>query len=39
MALDITPVTNHRKREKGMIIYPVYSRRSAGLSIGINLFR
>ena len=38
MALDITPVTNHRKREKGMIIYLVYSRRSAGLSIGINLF-
>jgi histidinol dehydrogenase len=38
MALNITPVTNHRTREKGMIIYPVYSRRSAGLSIGINLF-
>jgi len=38
MALDITPVTNHSGREKGMIIYPVYSRRSAGLSIGINLF-
>jgi len=38
MALDITPVTNHRTREKGMLVYPVYSRRSAGLSIGINLF-
>ena len=25
-------------REKGSIIYPVYSRRSCGLSIGINLF-
>ena len=38
MALNITPVTNHREREKGCIIYPVYSRRSAGLSIGINLY-
>jgi len=38
MAFDINPVTNHREREKGVIIYPVYSRRSAGLSIGINLF-
>jgi len=38
MGMDITPVTNHRTREKGMIVYPVYSRRSAGLSIGINLF-
>jgi len=36
--LKITPVTNHREREKGVIVYPVYSRRSAGLSIGINLF-
>ena len=38
MALNITPVTNHRGREKGNIVYPVYSRRSAGLSVGINLF-
>ena len=38
MALNITPVTNHRGREKGSIVYPVYSRRSAGLSVGINLF-
>jgi wyosine [tRNA(Phe)-imidazoG37] synthetase (radical SAM superfamily) len=38
MLLNITPVTNHREREKGVIVYPVYSRRSAGLSIGINLF-
>jgi len=38
MTLNITPVTNHREREKGVIVYPVYSRRSAGLSIGINLF-
>jgi len=36
--LNITPITNHREREKGVIVYPVYSRRSAGLSIGINLF-
>ena len=32
------PVENHRKREKGLIVYPVYSRRSGGLSLGINLF-
>ncbi|MCL2196999.1 MAG: hypothetical protein FWB77_05235 [Treponema sp.] len=38
MALNITPVTNHREREKGVVVYPVYSRRSSGLSIGINLF-
>jgi len=38
MALNITPVTSHREREKGFIVYPVYSRRSGGLSIGINLF-
>jgi len=36
--MNIKPVTNHREREKGVIIYPVYSRRSEGLSIGINLF-
>jgi len=38
MALNINPVNNHREREKGVIVYPVYSRRSEGLSIGINLF-
>jgi len=38
MALNITPVTSHREREKGFIVYPVYSRRSEGLSLGINLF-
>ena len=38
MALNITPVTNHREREKGVIVYPVYSRRSEGLSVGINLY-
>ena len=29
---------NHREREKGTLVYPVYSRRAQGLSIGINLF-
>jgi histidinol dehydrogenase len=38
MALHINSVSNHREREKGVIVYPVYSRRSEGLSIGINLF-
>jgi histidinol dehydrogenase len=38
MALNINSVSNHREREKGVIVYPVYSRRSEGLSIGINLF-
>jgi len=34
----IGAVDNHRKREKGILVYPVYSRRSGGLSVGINLF-
>jgi histidinol dehydrogenase len=34
----IGPVENHRDREGGAIVYPVYSRRSKGLSVGINLF-
>lgn len=38
MALNITPVSNHRGREKGVLVYPVYSRRSEGLSVGINLY-
>ena len=38
MALNITPISNHRQREKGVLVYPVYSRRSGGLSVGINLF-
>jgi len=38
MSVNIAPVENHREREKGVIVYPVYSRRSGGLSIGINLF-
>ena len=32
------PIENHREREKGVLIYPVFSRRSGGLSIGVNLF-
>jgi histidinol dehydrogenase len=31
-------VENHREREEGALVYPVYSRRSRGLSVGINLF-
>jgi len=38
MVMNINPVKNHREREKGVLVYPVYSRRSKGLSIGINLF-
>jgi histidinol dehydrogenase len=34
----IGPVENHRRREEGAMVYPVYSRRSRGLSVGINLF-
>ena len=34
----IAPIVDHRKREKGVFVYPVYSRRSGGLSVGINLF-
>ena len=36
--MSIGPVENHRRREEGVIVYPVYSRRSGGLSVGINLF-
>ncbi|MDL2229722.1 hypothetical protein LJC14_05685, partial [Treponema sp. OttesenSCG-928-L16] len=37
--LNIGPVENHRTgREGGGIVYPVYSRRAGGLSLGINLF-
>jgi histidinol dehydrogenase len=34
----VSPIQNHRQREKGVLVYPVYSRRSGGLSVGINLF-
>ncbi len=33
------PFSRHREdREAGRLVYPVYSRRSGGLSLGINLF-
>jgi histidinol dehydrogenase len=32
------PIENHRGREKGALVYPVFSRRSKGLSLGVNLF-
>jgi len=35
---SVSPVGDHRKREKGVLVYPVFSRRSGGLSVGINLF-
>ena len=31
-------IQNHRQREQGFIVYPVRSRRSGGLSVGVNLF-
>jgi histidinol dehydrogenase len=34
----IGSVENHRSREGGAMVYPVYSRRSRGLSLGINLY-
>jgi histidinol dehydrogenase len=36
--MNIDPIENHRSREGGAMVYPVYSRRSKGLSLGINLF-
>jgi histidinol dehydrogenase len=36
--MDIGSVENHRSREGGAMVYPVYSRRSKGLSLGINLY-
>ena len=38
VTLPFAPIENHRGREKGVLVYPVYSRRSGGLSVGINLF-
>jgi histidinol dehydrogenase len=34
----IASVAGHSGREKGILVYPAYSRRSGGLSVGINLF-
>ena len=36
--MDIGSMENHRERENGSLVYPVYSRRSGGLSVGINLY-
>jgi histidinol dehydrogenase len=36
--MNVSPTNNHRSREKGVLVYPVYSRRSKGLSLGVNLF-
>ncbi|MDR0569501.1 MAG: hypothetical protein LBG87_09895 [Spirochaetaceae bacterium] len=36
--MEIGSVENHRVREGGALVYPVYSRRSQGLSLGINVF-
>jgi len=33
-----TSLNDRRKREKGVLVYPAYSRRSGGFSAGINLF-
>jgi histidinol dehydrogenase len=34
----VNPIESTQKREKGVLVYPVYSRRSGGLSVGINMF-
>ncbi|MDR0411416.1 MAG: hypothetical protein LBH75_05535 [Treponema sp.] len=36
--MNVSPIQDHRTRERGLIVYPVYSRRSKGLSLGVNLF-
>jgi histidinol dehydrogenase len=36
--MKIGSIENHRSREGGAMVYPVYSRRSRGLSLGINLY-
>ena len=36
--MRIGSIEDHRAKEEGPLIYPVYSRRSQGLSLGINLF-
>jgi histidinol dehydrogenase len=36
--MNIGSIENHRSREGGALVYPVYSRRSRGLSLGVNLF-
>jgi histidinol dehydrogenase len=36
--MNVSPTHDHRSREEGLLVYPVYSRRSKGLSLGVNLF-
>jgi histidinol dehydrogenase len=36
--MTIGSIENHRSREGGAMVYPVYSRRSRGLSLGINQY-
>ena len=36
--MNIGSIEDHRGREGGAMVYPVYSRRSRGLSLGINLY-
>ena len=36
--MNIGSLENHRERENGSLVYPVNSRRSGGLSVGINLY-
>jgi histidinol dehydrogenase len=36
--MKIGAVEDHRSREGGAMVYPVYSRRSKGLSVGVNFF-
>jgi histidinol dehydrogenase len=36
--MNIGSIEDHRSREGGSLVYPVYSRRSRGLSLGINLY-
>jgi histidinol dehydrogenase len=38
MMTEIGSLENHRSREEGLLVYPVYSRRAQGLSLGVNLF-
>ena len=36
--MSTASINERRNREKGVLVYPAHSRRSGGLSLGINLF-
>ena len=36
--MSVGPIENHRESETGALVFPVYSRRAGGLSVGINPF-